>query len=180
MNSMPDYEVPEPILNSPYDEPAEHWNIEGGTSPERRPGRRPAGYFYRDPKHRRAMRNMPRGERGRNLSSFNLVRERVKVWRSQGYLESRGRHSMCLTIGGAKAASIDCSSHRFGRQKRSQNHLSVKEEYDKRKDDSILGGLAERKKTSMEPWRLEGPDKADWNCNHGLVTDPEKRNATWF
>jgi hypothetical protein len=25
---MPDYKVPEPILNSPFDEPAEHWNIE--------------------------------------------------------------------------------------------------------------------------------------------------------
>jgi hypothetical protein len=47
---VPDYEVPEPIRNSPYDEPAEHWNIEEGASPEKRPGRRPAGYFYRDPK----------------------------------------------------------------------------------------------------------------------------------
>ena len=28
---MPDYEVPEPMLNSPYDEPAEHWNIEETT-----------------------------------------------------------------------------------------------------------------------------------------------------
>jgi hypothetical protein len=47
---VPDHEVPEPILNSPYAEPAKHWNIEEGESPEKRPGRRSAGYFYRDPK----------------------------------------------------------------------------------------------------------------------------------
>jgi len=47
---MPDYEVPEPILNSPYEEPATHWNIEEGAEPEKRPGRRQAGYWYRDPK----------------------------------------------------------------------------------------------------------------------------------
>src|SRR5713101_1055296 len=82
---MTDYEVPEPILNSPYDEPAEHWNIEEGASPERRPGRRPAGYFYRDPK-------APPGDdehaaRGtwQELKLVNLIRERVKQWRSQGY-----------------------------------------------------------------------------------------------
>ena len=44
------FEVGEPILNSPYEEPAEHWWIEEGRSPQRRPGRRPAGYFYRDPR----------------------------------------------------------------------------------------------------------------------------------
>ena len=31
---MPGYEVPEPILNAPYDDPAWHWNIEEGASPE--------------------------------------------------------------------------------------------------------------------------------------------------
>ena len=82
---MSDYEVPEPILNSPYDEPAEHWNIEEGASPERRPGRRPAGYFYRNPK-------APPGDdehtaRGawQELKLVNLVRASVKQWRSQGY-----------------------------------------------------------------------------------------------
>ncbi len=44
-----EYEVPEPILNSPYEEPAEHWHLRGGELPERRPGRRPAMYFYRPP-----------------------------------------------------------------------------------------------------------------------------------
>jgi type III restriction enzyme len=47
---MSTHEVPEPILNSPYVEPAAYWHIEAGQPPERRVGRRPAGYFYRDPK----------------------------------------------------------------------------------------------------------------------------------
>jgi len=47
---MNNFEVEEPILNSPYEEPAEHWYIEEGKEPEKRQGRRRAGYFYRDPK----------------------------------------------------------------------------------------------------------------------------------
>ena len=34
---MSSYEVPEPILNSPFEEPAEHWHIEEGAVPEQRP-----------------------------------------------------------------------------------------------------------------------------------------------
>ena len=46
---MSNYEVEQPILNSPYDEPDEYWHIEEGAPPERKEGRRRAGYFYRDP-----------------------------------------------------------------------------------------------------------------------------------
>ena len=46
---MSNYEVPEPILNSPFAEPAEHWHIVEGEPPERWSGRRPAVYYYRDP-----------------------------------------------------------------------------------------------------------------------------------
>jgi type III restriction enzyme len=49
MTDTGSFEVDEPILSSPFDEPAEHWWIEEGKLPERRGGRRPAGYFYRDP-----------------------------------------------------------------------------------------------------------------------------------
>jgi len=31
---MNNYEVPEPILNSPYEEPAAHWHIEEGKVPK--------------------------------------------------------------------------------------------------------------------------------------------------
>lgn len=33
--NMPDYEVPGPILNSPFEEPAWHWNIEEGVESEK-------------------------------------------------------------------------------------------------------------------------------------------------
>jgi type III restriction enzyme len=75
---MSSYEVEQPILNSPYDEPAEHWHIEEGKQPERRPGRRPAGYFYRDP-----VAPPTEGEREARgqwleLALVNLIRERLE------------------------------------------------------------------------------------------------------
>ncbi len=82
---MPDYEVPEPILNSPYEEPGEHWNIEEGASPEKRPGRRPAGYFYRDPKAPPSDSEHDARGTWQELKLVNLIRERLKQWRSQGY-----------------------------------------------------------------------------------------------
>jgi len=82
---MPDYEVPEPILNSPFDEPAEHWNIEEGATPEKRPGRRPAGYFFRDPKAPASDSEHDARGTWQELKLVNLIRERVKQWRGQGY-----------------------------------------------------------------------------------------------
>jgi type III restriction enzyme len=82
---MSGYEVPDPILNSPFDEPTEHWHIVEGEQPERRPGRRPAMYFYRDPKAK------PDTEAGRvvgtaiELKLVNRIRAQVKKWRSEGY-----------------------------------------------------------------------------------------------
>ncbi len=54
---MSAFEVEQPKLNGPFAEPAEHWLIEEGPEPKRATGRRPAGYFYRDPK-------LPRPEPG--------------------------------------------------------------------------------------------------------------------
>ena len=82
---MSAYEVPEPILNNPFDEPQEHWHIVEGETPERRPGRRPAMYFYRDPKIK------PEKEAGGavgtaiELTLVNLIREQVRKWRADGY-----------------------------------------------------------------------------------------------
>ncbi len=47
--AMSSFEVGEPILNSPYDEPGEHWLIKFGEQPRRMPGRRKAGYWFRPP-----------------------------------------------------------------------------------------------------------------------------------
>lgn len=82
---MSAYEVPQPILNSPFAEPKEHWHIVEGETPSRKPNRRPAMYFYRDPKAK------PEKEYGGvagtaiELKLVNRIRAQVKKWRSEGY-----------------------------------------------------------------------------------------------
>jgi type III restriction enzyme len=82
---MSNYQVPEPIINSPFAEPKEHWNIVEGEQAQLLPGRRPALYFYRDPKARTD--KSYRGDRGLpiELKLVNLIRERVKAWREADY-----------------------------------------------------------------------------------------------
>ncbi len=46
---MSAFEVPEPILNSPYEEPREHWQLAPDEPPRRAPGRRRPEYLYRPP-----------------------------------------------------------------------------------------------------------------------------------
>ena len=47
---MSEFEVPQPIICSPFEMPDKHWHLEEGTAPsEPTPGRRPAHYFYREP-----------------------------------------------------------------------------------------------------------------------------------
>lgn len=78
---MSSFEVPEPILNSPYDSPKEHWWIMEGEMPERRQGRRPAMYYYREPGRDSA----GKGGYHIELKRVNLIRERVDAWRAQGW-----------------------------------------------------------------------------------------------
>ena len=82
---MRNYEVPEPILNSPFQEPKEHWHILEGEDPKREPGRRPAIYFYRDPKAK--PENYVGHEAGTaiEMKLVNRIRIQVKAWRNQGY-----------------------------------------------------------------------------------------------
>ena len=81
---MSDFEVPQPIINSPYQEPEHHWFIQEGEQPVLRKGRRPATYFYRDPK-------APADSQGRAggvqmpLPLVNTIRDQVKAWRLAGY-----------------------------------------------------------------------------------------------
>jgi hypothetical protein len=51
------YEVPQPILNSPFEEPARHWYIREGEPPELRPDRRPAVVY--PPREQRHDRQVP-------------------------------------------------------------------------------------------------------------------------
>lgn len=79
MTDQSNFEVDEPIICSPYEAPAEHWLIEEGRPPERRPGRRPAGYFYRDPAMPMSGDDFTRGD-WVELELVNRIRERVREW----------------------------------------------------------------------------------------------------
>lgn len=81
---MAEFEVPEPILNSPFAEPQAHWLIREGESPRQMLGRRKAGYFFRPPE--RADEADPHAARGLfvELATVNLIRDRLKAWLEQG------------------------------------------------------------------------------------------------
>jgi type III restriction enzyme len=81
---MSGYEVEQPILNSPYEEPKEHWRIMEGEEATRMPGRRPAMYFYRPPG------GEPEGDSkgpgiAIELKLVNRIRERLRDWRAANY-----------------------------------------------------------------------------------------------
>jgi type III restriction enzyme len=77
---MSDFEVPEPIICSPFDEPAAHWHIEEGAPPRLEPGRRPSVYF-RPPDSADASA----AGTAIRLRLVELVRGRLKQWRGDGY-----------------------------------------------------------------------------------------------
>ena len=77
---MSEFEVPQPIICSPFEEPAKHWHLEEGTAPtEPTPGRRPAHYFYRAPGEV-TEEGAPTGT-AVPLPLVNVIRERLKEWR---------------------------------------------------------------------------------------------------
>ncbi len=83
---MANYEVSEPILNSPYEEPSAHWHIEEDKVPEKREGRRAAGYYwYRDPKA--PVADTEHEARGvwQPLEQVNQIRDGIQKWRAAGY-----------------------------------------------------------------------------------------------
>ncbi len=73
------HEVPEPILNSPFEEPEAHWWITEHDPPERRAGRRAAMYFYRQPGRE------PSQDEGIGtaieLKLVNRIRAKLAEWR---------------------------------------------------------------------------------------------------
>jgi type III restriction enzyme len=86
--------VENPIINSPYEQPQQHWHIEEGRAPEKRQGRRAASYFLRVPE--RAARGRRPGDQGEIfeedakgseylLDLANLLRQRVHDWRVRNY-----------------------------------------------------------------------------------------------
>ena len=82
---MSDFEVPEAIICSPFDEPTEHWHLAEGVAPERQPGRRPAIYFYPDPNAESDGSRAPSTGTAIELKLVNLIRARVEEWRTSRY-----------------------------------------------------------------------------------------------
>ena len=76
-----EHEVPEPILNSPFEEPKEHWSITEHEPPERRTGRRPAMYFYRKPGRESSSDQQGVGT-AIELKRVNRVRAKLAKWRT--------------------------------------------------------------------------------------------------
>lgn len=79
------YEVPQPILNSPYDEPQWHWFIEKGKPCEKLEGRRRSVYYYRPAKAATGSDAGSEVGTAIELKLVNLIRERVKAWREAGF-----------------------------------------------------------------------------------------------
>ena len=82
------------IINSPYQEPKQHWHIEEGKQPRLDSGRRQASYFLRVPERAaRGRRVVPKAElfdediKGNEylLDLANLLRTRVEEWRKREY-----------------------------------------------------------------------------------------------
>jgi len=84
MTEAASFEVDQPILSSPYEEPGEHWVIEEGRLPRKEPGRRLAGYFYRDPSVPLSGDEFTRGD-WVELALVNEIRARLLDWRREGY-----------------------------------------------------------------------------------------------
>ena len=81
---MTDFEVPEAIICSPFEEPSHYWHLEEGQEPDKRDGRRPAIYYYPEQTSEDAA---TKGSTGTaiELKLVNLVRSGVKQWRAAGY-----------------------------------------------------------------------------------------------
>ncbi len=82
---MSNFEVPEPIICSPFVEPDFHWDIQEGEQPQQLEGRRPAGYYFKDPKAPVAADEHEARGSWVELKLVNLIRERVKQWRQEGF-----------------------------------------------------------------------------------------------
>jgi type III restriction enzyme len=76
------FEVDTPILNNPYEEPAEHWLLKFGEQPQRIQGRRSAGYWFRSPDAGDADEHVTGV--WTELTLVNAIRERMREWRAAG------------------------------------------------------------------------------------------------
>lgn len=78
---MSNFEVGNPILNSPFEEPKAYWWITEGEPPELRQGRRIAHYYYRDPRQRSNQTSEQDVGTMIELKLVTRIRERLAQWR---------------------------------------------------------------------------------------------------
>ncbi len=95
---MNNFEVEEPILNTPYEEPALHWLIEEGRPPEKKQGRRQAGYFYRDPKAPVSSEEHEARGQWVGLALVNQIREQMKNWQRNSAARFTRRAGTCAAL----------------------------------------------------------------------------------
>lgn len=84
IDRVPVQAVPDPILSSPFKEPEEHWLYEGGV-PQKNPGRRKAGYYYKTQRTGSRQSELFAEENRDDLPLVNALRADVKRWRESGY-----------------------------------------------------------------------------------------------
>lgn len=79
------FEVAEPIICSPYEEPSRHWHIVEGEPLELRQERREAVYYYRPPGSGTGGQSTGEAGTAIKLELVNELRGRVKRWREADY-----------------------------------------------------------------------------------------------
>lgn len=88
---MSNFEVPNPILNTPFEEPKQYWYIREGESPVQREGRRPSVVYPPSDTpltwsiDERILRPSKEFSPGYEMVLVNLLRERLNTWRRDGY-----------------------------------------------------------------------------------------------
>ena len=80
----PTQAVSDPVINSPYEEPTQHWSYRDG-EPFQVPGRRPAMYWYRSKKLAGGQADIFAEEQRDELPLVNRLRTDVKRWQESGY-----------------------------------------------------------------------------------------------
>ena len=83
---IPIQPVENPILCSPYKEPAQHWLYDTKTGvPSKTPGRRPASYWFKTERTGGAQRDLFAEEERDDLPLVNALRDDVRRWRESGW-----------------------------------------------------------------------------------------------
>jgi len=89
---VPDVVIDNPILNRPFEAPAEHWKFtDGGITDERVSGRRPSSHFMPIAKSKKGGDQLHfetewTADRIELNQDVNRIRERVDLWRTGGWL----------------------------------------------------------------------------------------------